>query len=265
MSYLSVMPQMVTASGRSGVGNVLGQVKTEGLASPSVSISSDGLISQSDLNSSHGPRIPDNSKSLEGESAQGATEGKQGEANSSKQAISAEYSQSELEVIQQLKSRDREVRAHEAAHAAVGGQYAGSPTYTYQRGPDGQRYAIGGEVSISISPVANDPEATVQKMEVVRRAALAPAQPSNQDRQVAQKAQSLKQQAQAEVIQAKAEAAKEANEETKAAEDAETEDSNANQDEGADEKQTFNQSDALQGRIDGLLTDSNKTTFSLTA
>ena len=93
----------------------------------------------------------------------------------------------EQEEIQQLSARDREVRAHEQAHAAVGGQYAGAPQYQFQRGPDGVRYAVGGEVSIDVSRAAT-PEETIRKMQVVRRAALAPAEPSPQDRRVAAQA-----------------------------------------------------------------------------
>src|SRR5690606_18669390 len=51
----------------------------------------------------------------------------------------------QLEVLE-LSQRDREVRSHELAHAAVGGQYAGSPSYSFTRGPDGRRYAVAGEV-----------------------------------------------------------------------------------------------------------------------
>ena len=97
----------------------------------------------------------------------------------------------EAEEIRQMQDRDREVRAHEAAHAAAGGAYAGSPTYTTEQGPDGVTYATGGEVSIDISPVKGDPQATLQKAEQVRSAALAPAQPSAQDMKVAQRAQSM--------------------------------------------------------------------------
>lgn len=110
---------------------------------------------------------------------------------------SPEQQQREQLEIAELVSRDQEVRSHEQAHAAVGGQYAGSPTYTYTRGPDGKRYAVGGEVGIDTGPVANDPEATLNKMDVVIRAALAPAEPSAQDRQVA--AQALGQMAEARV------------------------------------------------------------------
>lgn len=99
-----------------------------------------------------------------------------------------------------LVSRDQEVRTHEQAHAAVGGAYAGAPTYTYTRGPDGKRYAVGGEVSIDVAPIPNDPQATLRKMEVVLRAALAPAEPSAQDRRVAAEAQAQIAQARAELI-----------------------------------------------------------------
>lgn len=91
--------------------------------------------------------------------------------------------------IAELANRDREVRTHEQAHAAVGGVHAGAPTYSYTRGPDGKRYASGGEVSIDVGAVANDPQATLSKMEIVIRAALAPAEPSAQDRSVASQAQ----------------------------------------------------------------------------
>jgi hypothetical protein len=93
-------------------------------------------------------------------------------------------------LISELSARDREVRAHEQAHAAIGGRYAGAPQYTYQRGPDGVSYAVGGEVSIDVSEAAT-PRETILKMQVVRRAALAPAEPSSQDRRVAAKAASI--------------------------------------------------------------------------
>lgn len=87
-----------------------------------------------------------------------------------------------------LKKRDNEVRAHEQAHMAAGsGIVQGGATYEYQAGPDGKQYAVGGEVKIDVSP-EHTPEATIRKMEQVRRAALAPAQPSGTDRAVAAQA-----------------------------------------------------------------------------
>ncbi|MFT5161899.1 MAG: hypothetical protein ACI9FJ_000467 [Alteromonadaceae bacterium] len=108
------------------------------------------------------------------------------EQQAQKQVADAEkqVAQQDQVKIRELKTRDTEVRAHEAAHAAVGGQFAGSPTYSFKRGPDGTNYAVGGEVSISTS-AAGDPQATIAKMQQVRSAALAPAQPSGQDRKVA--------------------------------------------------------------------------------
>ncbi len=102
-------------------------------------------------------------------------------------------------IVRELQQRDAEVRRHEQAHAAAGGRFAGPPSYEYQRGPDGRLYAVGGEVSIDTSPVAGDPEATIAKAQQVRRAALAPSQPSPQDRRVAAEAQQQIAQARADL------------------------------------------------------------------
>lgn len=105
--------------------------------------------------------------------------------------------------IERLKARDREVRAHEAAHlAAAGGHATSGAKFEYERGPDGVNYAVGGEVSIDTSAVAGDPQATLQKAQQVQRAALAPADPSGQDRQVAAQAAAMAAQARAELASA---------------------------------------------------------------
>lgn len=109
-----------------------------------------------------------------------------------------DLSKEEREQVRELEKRDREVRAHEEAHQRVGGQYAGAPSYDYQTGPDGRQYAVGGEVAIDASPIPGDPDATIEKMRVVKNAALAPAEPSGQDRKVAAQADATAQQAQAE-------------------------------------------------------------------
>jgi hypothetical protein len=88
--------------------------------------------------------------------------------------------------IEELKRQDREVRAHEQAHVMAGGSLVrGAANFSYKSGPDGILYAVGGEVSIDSAPVDGDPQATIRKMEQVQKAALAPAQPSGQDRAVA--------------------------------------------------------------------------------
>jgi hypothetical protein len=100
--------------------------------------------------------------------------------------IASELTPEQLRDLQQLQDRDREVRAHEAAHmAAAAGLVRGGMSFSYQNGPDGRRYAVGGEVSIDSSPVADDPQATLEKARQIQAAALAPAEPSAQDRAVA--------------------------------------------------------------------------------
>ena len=84
-----------------------------------------------------------------------------------------------------MRARDGEVRAHEQAHKAAGGAYAGAVSLTYARGPDGKRYAVAGEVTIDTAPIDGDPRATIAKLTQVKRAALAPASPSGPDRAIA--------------------------------------------------------------------------------
>ena len=90
--------------------------------------------------------------------------------------------------VEDLKRRDAEVRSHEQAHSSAGGPYAGSPRLQFTRGPDGKFYAVAGEVSIDTSAIAGNPQATIRKMQQVKRAALAPQQPSVQDRRIAAEA-----------------------------------------------------------------------------
>ncbi|MDX9965111.1 putative metalloprotease CJM1_0395 family protein [Desulfobacter postgatei] len=105
-------------------------------------------------------------------------------------------------LIEKLEKVDAEVRAHEMAHIAAGGEYITSgATFSYQQGPDGKKYAVGGEVSIDTASEPGDPEATLQKMRRVRAAALAPAQPSSQDLKVASNAASQAAKAMAEITQ----------------------------------------------------------------
>ncbi len=107
----------------------------------------------------------------------------------------------EQAAIAELRSRDAEVRAHEAAHAAVAG---GTPTYSFRRGPDGRQYAVGGEVQIDASG-GSSPQETIAKMQRVRAAALAPANPSGQDRSVASHAAQRETEARAELARQRAE------------------------------------------------------------
>ncbi len=104
------------------------------------------------------------------------------------------------ERIQELRVIDQKVRQHEMAHKIVGGQYAGAVHFEYVRGPDGRLYAVAGEVEIDTSE-APTPEETIKKMEQVKRAALAPPNPSSQDRRVAAIAEAKRRKAELELMQ----------------------------------------------------------------
>lgn len=118
----------------------------------------------------------------------------------------AELSQEEKQVLDELKARDREVRSHEQAHLAAAGPYAkGPPSFEYQTGPDGKRYAVGGEVAIDTSKVPGNPQATLVKAQTIKQAATAPKNPSTQDRQVAAQASRMEAEARREIQEERSE------------------------------------------------------------
>ncbi len=119
----------------------------------------------------------------------------------------------EARQISELAAADRDVKNHEAAHSAAGGQFAGNPSYTYEQGPDGKYYTVAGEVPIDTSPVIGNPAATIKKAQIVRSAALAPTRPSAQDQQVAAKATDMQADALADIRTASLEEATESREE----------------------------------------------------
>ncbi len=150
-----------------------------------------------------------NGKETETQQAVAGEQGERGEQEEKQESgqqseQEQQQQQAEQREIRELQARDQEVRAHEQAHAIVGGRYASAPSYDYQQGPDGKRYAVGGEVQIDLAPVPGDPAATVQKMQQVKAAALAPAEPSAADRSIAAEAGQRLLQAQAELIAEKA-------------------------------------------------------------
>ncbi|KAA0593552.1 MULTISPECIES: putative metalloprotease CJM1_0395 family protein [Azospirillum] len=127
----------------------------------------------------------------DGKDTAGAQDGKSGSTDS------VTLSDAAQQQVQKLKQADTSVRQHEAAHQAAGGAHAGGASFTFTRGPDGKNYATAGEVPIDVSP-ESEPAATVAKMEQVKAAALAPADPSPQDLRVAAQANAAKLQAQSE-------------------------------------------------------------------
>lgn len=118
------------------------------------------------------------------------SDGKENTENTEKKVFSGnkELSEKDQRIIRALEKIDADVKAHEAAHQAAAGGLARGKSFGYTVGPDGKRYAVSGEVKIDTSPVPNNPQATIAKMQIVRRAALAPGDTSGQDRSVAAQA-----------------------------------------------------------------------------
>ncbi|MCL2876256.1 MAG: hypothetical protein FWF12_08220 [Betaproteobacteria bacterium] len=113
-----------------------------------------------------------------------------------------ELSGTDRRQVDELKSTDRAVRAHEAAHVSVGGNLVTSgASFSFETGPDGKRYAVAGEVSIDTSK-GRTPEETLARAQHIRAAALAPADPSGQDRAVAAAASQMAADARAEIARA---------------------------------------------------------------
>ena len=109
-------------------------------------------------------------------------------------------SEEEQKVVEDMAKRDKEVRAHEQAHLAnAGGVAKGGANYEFKTGPDDKLYAVGGHVNIDASPIKGNPSATIQKAQAVQRAALAPSDPSGQDRAMAAAAAQMALQAQKEM------------------------------------------------------------------
>ena len=110
-----------------------------------------------------------------------------------------ELSEEDKRKVKELEKIDRHVHVHEEAHLNAAGGYArGGANYDYVTGPDGKRYANAGHVNLDTGP-EREPEATIRKADIIRRAALAPADPSPSDRQIAADAVKMGQKAQTEL------------------------------------------------------------------
>ncbi len=108
------------------------------------------------------------------------------------------------QIIQKLRMIEQKVKAHEMAHKTAGGELTGPVHYKYQKGPDGRLYIVGGEVPIKIKE-GKTPEETIEIARKIKRAALAPADPSPQDRAVAARAAILEMKARMELLKQQSE------------------------------------------------------------
>lgn len=218
---LPVMTQLMSGEGR------VGQLKGAEAQGASLSGDEERAVGEVELDrgSMLGAEESSRAGELPGDAEQAGQTGQSDESRDAKGERSTgesteksmtgeELTRDEQQEVDKLQARDREVRAHEQAHVAAGGQYVrGGISYDYQRGPDGRNYAVGGHVNIDVSE-ARTPEATIVKMQQVKRAALAPAEPSGADRAVAAAAGQKEQQARAELLKEQQEAVGEARAET---------------------------------------------------
>jgi hypothetical protein len=154
------------------------------------------------------------SDSNQTDTAQDADKTKKSEEESNRASSGTEHlNQAEKQLVSDLKQADTMVRQHEMAHISAGGQYITSgASFTYKKGPDGQNYAVAGEVGIDTSSIPGDPKATAQKMARIKSAALAPASPSSQDLKVASKASSIASKALSDLMALQAKEQADANE-----------------------------------------------------
>ena len=133
------------------------------------------------------------SESAAGSQAAAETDRKQA---SRKQELTPQQQQQ----VDELAQIDRQVHQHEQAHISAGGDLiTGGPNYSYTYGPDGKQYATGGEVGIDTA-AEKKPEANIAKGQHIQAAALAPADPSPQDYQVASIGNQLEAQGRGDLI-----------------------------------------------------------------
>ncbi|MDR2581612.1 MAG: hypothetical protein LBC85_11565 [Fibromonadaceae bacterium] len=120
-----------------------------------------------------------------------------------------ELSEEDKRKVEEMKRIDQKVRTHEQAHLSAAGGYARGVNYDYVTGPDGKRYANSGHVNLDVSPEST-PEATIRKANVIKKAALAPADPSPADKQIAANATKMAMEAQRQIAEEAATAATDA-------------------------------------------------------
>lgn len=152
------------------------------------------LLGEAPFQTTDTPQDSERSKPLE-KSGESAEQGRKQETDTSGAPLSEEQQQQ----VKDLKKRDQEVRAHEQAHlAAAGGMARGGAALSYETGPDGRKYAVGGEVQI-VMRSGRSPEETIRNARQVQAAAMAPASPSSTDQQTAAAAARMEQEARAEL------------------------------------------------------------------
>lgn len=106
------------------------------------------------------------------------------ESNSLTNGAKPNQDQADFErVLAKFKNKDAQIRSHEQAHASIG--HTTTPiSYTYQQGPDGKMYAVGGSVRMDTS-MPDDPKAAAFKLDMLQKAATGPTDLSGADNTIA--------------------------------------------------------------------------------
>ena len=86
-----------------------------------------------------------------------------------------------------LELSQTQIQRHVESHLAVSTQHSSPPNYQY-RPFDGDLYVVSGDVLFDTSAEPNDPQATLEKAQLIRMASMAPTDPTLQDRNAAQQA-----------------------------------------------------------------------------
>lgn len=82
----------------------------------------------------------------------------------------------EIDAMQQWEDY---VKQHELEHAMIGGSHVGSISYVYRYGPDGRKYVVGGQVSVSMPKGLN--HTSLNELEKLKNATTAPTDLSTKD------------------------------------------------------------------------------------
>lgn len=129
------------------------------------------------------------------------TDGEQTSGEQTGAGTNQELTPQEQQQLAELKQTDAQVKAHEHAHkSTAAGLTTSGPNYEYETGPDGKKYAVAGDVNVSYQK-SSDPEVNLKNAQQLKAAALAPADPSSQDRKVAMQADREIAQARQEIME----------------------------------------------------------------
>ena len=89
----------------------------------------------------------------------------------------------------QLELSQTQIQRHVESHLAVTvtTQHSSPPNYQYSS-LDGELYVVSDDVVFDTSSEPNDPQATLEKAQLIRMASMAPTDPTPQDRKASQQA-----------------------------------------------------------------------------